>query len=567
MRDAMLAEFDINHLPMLLVVGLSLFVGGLGARLFQKMKIPQVVGYIIIGVLIGKSGLKILNSESILQMRLFNYFALGVIGFMIGGELKKSVFQRYGRQFMAILFGEGLTSFVFVTVLVTLGGYIFTGNFATSLALGLVLGAISSATAPAATVDVLWEYKTRGPLTTSVFAIVALDDGLALVLYGIASSFAKHLIGTDVSGHGLLDSLGTAGYELVGAAILGGLIGTMLNFLLRFIKEHDKNLIFTLGALIVTLGLSMLLEVDVILSAMALGTTLTNLAPRRSQETFKIIERFAPPIYVLFFVIVGARLTVGDLPLWMWVLAILYVIGRSLGKMLGAFGAARMTKSPESVQKYLGLCLFSQAGVAIGLAIISSEEFTGKYEYLGNAVIMIVTATTFLVQIIGPPCVKLAVAKAGEVGLNVTREDLIASYKVADVMIREPLVFKQATPFAMIMQTINETDYNTYPVVDKCNHLLGVITLNELKGGLGNVGLAQLLLAYDLMQPPTGIVHPSINLGDALTKMREEDMEYLVVAEYPDESGKSKLIGLIELRKVDRFLSRELIRRREAAEE
>ncbi|HNX26744.1 MAG TPA: cation:proton antiporter [Phycisphaerae bacterium] len=562
----MLAEFDINHLPMLLVVGLSLFVGGLGARLFQKMRIPQVVGYITIGLLIGRMGLKILNSEAIAQMRLFNYVALGVIGFMIGGELKKSVFQRYGRQFMAILFGEGLTAFVFVSALVTLGGYLFTQNFATSMALGLILGAISSATAPAATVDVLWEYKTRGPLTTSVFAIVALDDGLALVLYGLAASFAKHLIGTDVSGRGLLASVGTACYELVGAAILGGIIGILLNFLLRFIKEHDKNLIFTLGALIVTLGLSMLMGVDVILSAMALGTTLTNLAPRRSQETFRIIERFAPPIYVLFFVIVGARLTVGDMPAWMWVVAVLYVIGRTAGKMLGAFTTARLTKSPQAVQKYLGLCLFSQAGVAIGLAIISSENFTGKYAYVGNAVIMIVTATTFLVQIIGPPCVKLAVARAGEIGLNVTREDLIASYKVGDVMIRDPLVFRQATPFNVIMQTINETDYNTYPVVDDGNHLLGVITLNELKGGLGNIGLAQLLLAYDLMQPPSGIVQPNVNLGEAMTKMREEDFEYLIVADYPDETGKCKLIGLVELRKVDRLLNRELIRRRDAAD-
>ncbi len=560
MTACLLGQLDWQHLPILLIVGFALFAGGLGARLFQRLRIPQVVGYIVIGLLLGRSGAKFIGVDAIASLRWFNFFALGVIGFMIGGELRIDVFRRYGRQLLAILLAEGLTAFLFVAVLVTGLCWLWTGQWVLSVALGLVLGAIASATAPAATVDVLWEYKTRGPLTTAVFAIVALDDGLALVLYGVAGSLARAMTGAGAANLG--GTLAWTAYELFGAVVLGAAAGWGLNALLRLARDHDKALTFILGALTVVIGVATAAKLDLILAAMALGMTLVNLAPRRSRESFQIVERFAAPIYVLFFVIVGARLSVHEMQTWMWVLAGAYVLGRTAGKMLGAYLGARWGRAGQTVRTYLGLCLFSQAGVAIGLAILASTSLPPE---IGNPVVMIVTATTFLVQIVGPPCVKLAVARAGEVGMNVTREDLIATYTVRDVMNPAPACFAEEDAFGRIMSALAETDAFAYPVVGAKNELCGVITLQDLKGGLGHEGLMNLLVAYDLMQPAVDTVRADLPLNEAITRMAEQDLDFLpVVAPAPDSDGTKTLVGLLERRAVERRITQEIIRRRES---
>jgi len=191
--------------------------------------------------------------------------------------------------------------------------WLLTGNLAGSLALGLVLGAISSATAPAATVDVLWEYKTRGILTRTILAIVALDDGLALLLYGFATSFAGALLGGEHSSW--LASLAVPLWEIFGAIALGAAIGLILVQIFKYIDETDKLLTFTVASVALTIGLSVVFGVESILAAMVLGATLVNLRPRRSRDAFELIEAFSPPIYVLFFVLVGARLNLTSLPL------------------------------------------------------------------------------------------------------------------------------------------------------------------------------------------------------------------------------------------------------------
>ena len=552
------ALVDPTHVPVLLLIGLAVFAGTAGARLFQWLKIPQVVGYIVIGLLVGRSGLHILDTETIDALLPFNFFALGVIGFMIGGELHLDVFKKYGRQFFAIMFAEGIGSFLMVSALVGGTMYAITRDGATSFAFGLLLGAISAATAPAATVDVLREYKTRGPLTTTVFAIVALDDARALALYAVVVSVAA--IATGNGSSSLVHSLGSAAWQLIGAAGLGLVVALVLNYVLRWAREHDKTLTFTVGALALVIGLALALGVDLILSAMVLGMTLANLAPRRTRETFQIVERFAPPIYTLFFVIVGARLSLTGTPLWMWVLALVYVIGRTSGKMLGARLGARWSGAAESVRKYLGFTLFSQAGVAIGLAILASVTFQGE---MGQAVITVVTVTTFLVQIVGPPSVKFAVKRAGEVGLNVTEDDLARSYRVADVVNRSSPTFSEGTTIAEILRTIAQTDALSYPVTDAQGKLSGVITVQQLKSSFAGDRLPNILVAYDLMEPSPDTITEDKPLSEAIARMTEQDLDFLPVLDA--ETG-SRLAGMLEPRAVTRVLSREALRRRRLAD-
>ena len=287
-------ESNIHHLGLILLFGIAIFGGTVGARIFKYINIPQVIGYLFIGLIIGESGFRLATVETVETLRPFNYFALGIIGFMIGGELKSDLFKKYGKQFTAILLAEGLAAFIFVGIASTWIVWLFTKDIKLSVALGAVLGAISSATDPASTIQVLWEYKTRGPLTTAATAVVALDDALALTLYGIGTSVAGILTGS--GGESVIASLAHAFYELGFAVAVGVAGGAVLTWILHRTDDSDSVLAFVLGSVMLVIGLAIALKLDIILAAMSLGLTLVNMLPRKSENTFEMIKKFAPPI-------------------------------------------------------------------------------------------------------------------------------------------------------------------------------------------------------------------------------------------------------------------------------
>lgn len=553
-----LAVNSTGYIDILFVLGVVIFGGTVIGRISQKLRIPQVVGYVIVGIIAGGSVLNLIRAELINSMLPFNLFALGIIGFMIGGELKYETFKKYGKQFITILLAEGLSAFFIVAVLTFLAGIFLKNDWHASLAMGLVLGAISSATAPAATVDVLWEYKTRGILTRTILAVVALDDGLALLLYGFASSFAGGLL--DGGKYNLVQSIVVPLWEIFGGIALGIAAGLLVIFLLKYIREPARVLAMGIAVILSVMGLSVILKVESILAAMVLGTTLVNLRPRRCQPLFKLVENFSPPIYVLFFVLVGARLQLGHIPLWMVSLAVVYVFGRTVGKMSGSWFGAYISRSPEAVRKYLGLCLFSQAGVAIGLSIIASQRFGGDF---GEAIILIIASTTFLVQVIGPPCVKIGVKKAGEVGLNITEEDLIQTYRVADVMnTKVPIIFA-GDSLSRVVSTVSNTQDFYYPVVDDQQYLIGVITLHGVRNSFATQQLNDWLVALDIMEPVVGKVIADMPLSEAFEKARQLDIEFLpVVASDQDD----KFTAVLNCREVRRQLSAEVMTRQQKAD-
>ena len=302
--------FNVHHLNTLLLLGVAIFGGTFGGRLFQKIHVPQVVGYIIIGILVGTTGVKIITPDALETFQPFNNFALGLIGFLIGGELKKETIKKYGKQFTAILFLEALGAFFLVGGLVFLASWLVFHDLKLSLALGMLLGAVSSATAAAGTTDVLWEYKTRGPLTTTLLGIVALDDILALFLFAIVSSISGILVGGERAS--LLIEIGNLFYEIGGAILLGFLAGFGLAKLLRNYRDEERILTFSIGGILLVLGLASVLKLDMILSAMVMGVVISNVAPRKSKEVFKMMERLAPPVYVLFFRIRGSQTGSGN---------------------------------------------------------------------------------------------------------------------------------------------------------------------------------------------------------------------------------------------------------------
>ena len=397
--------FSLN---LLLLLGIAALLGLFGGKLFQRLKVPRVVGYIVVGLVLGDSFLGVLPLERATALAPLTDLALALIGLLVGSELRASVFRRFGRQLIVILLLEGLLACALVALLVTW----YTGE----PALGIVLGALASATAPAATVDVLWEYRARGPLTTTILGIVALDDGLALVLYGFAIAFARVLL--EGGALSLGEGLGRPLLEILGSLGLGVAVGLALLVPLRCLYANKEDaLVLLLGAVLLVAGLARGWGLSLILSEMALGVTLVNAAPHSSRPALEVVKGFTPPIYVLFFVLVGARLQVGLLP-QMGLLGLLYVLGRTGGKMAGAWLGATLSRAPEAVRRYLGFALFSQAGVAVGLALDVAQRFAQAgpaAQEMGALVVNVIGATTFLVQIIGPPFVKFALSRAGEI--------------------------------------------------------------------------------------------------------------------------------------------------------
>ncbi len=546
-----------GSLNMILLFGLIILGGTFSARLFQKMHIPQVVGCILVGILLGDV-LEVITSETIDALRPFTMFALGIIGFMIGGELRAEVFRKYGRQFFIILFSQGIGAFLLVAVSSSVVAWFVTQQVYASIAMGLVLGAIASATAPAATVNVLWEYKTRGPLTAAVLAIVALDDGLALLLYRGAATAADALMGT---GHDsvLMTVLILFG-EILGAIFLGFLAGVMLHYLLKFVRSDDKILEFTISCLLLVVGISMIPNIDPILPAMTLGMTIANFMPRRSKATFKLVEKFAPPIHVSFFVLAGAHMEFGSITSWMVVMIIVYTLFRAFGKTVGSWYGALYSGAPAVVRNYLGICLLPQAGVAIGLAILAGQQFDAE---LSKVIIMVVMTSTFIMEIVGPMLVKVGVQKAGEVGMNVTEEDLVKSYTVKDVMDTEPTKIKQDLPLHEILETFSANDSVYYPVIDNRSCIVGKITISGIKEMFANQDVAGWLLACDVAEPVIDKTVSDARLEEVFEHMKRYDLEDIPVVAGNDND---ELIGVLDYRKTMRRISAEVLHRRKKAD-
>ena len=548
----------IQATQLVLLLGIILFVGALGGWLFQKLKIPQVVGYIVMGILIGSSGFHILEPNVIAALDPISTVALSLIGFLIGGELKLNVIKKYGKQFISILLFEAITPAIVVGGIVTFVVWLFTKDIAHALSLGLILGAICSATAPAATTDVLVEYRTRGPLTTTVYGIVAMDDAVALILYTIASTIVTPLIGGNSLG--FLPQLLNIFRDIFGSLLIGGAFGFLLSLLTRrLINKEARILTFALGCLFLCTGVCEAFNFDNILAAMSLGFVMVNFAPAKTKGVFPLVEKYTPPIYVLFFVLVGAKLNIWIITPFLGLIAIIYVLGRTAGKSIGATFGAWLTKAPKTVQKYLPYCLLSQAGVAIGLSIAAGNDFADS---IGPQILLIITATTFIVQLIGPVFVKIGVTKAGECGLNVTVDDIKKNSRVTDVMwgkekvcnYDSPAIVSENDSLFTILNSFSRNQNLNYAVKNHEGKLVGVISLEHLKEVMQIGDFAESMLAMDIMDPVTITVKPSTTLPDAYTLFEENDMDAIPIV---DTDGDT--LGILEKTTVDHYLHTRII--------
>jgi len=532
----------------LFLIGSAIFLGTISGKVFQRLKIPQVVGYILLGLLIGKSFLHIFEGEIVQSLQPLVNFTLGIIGCVIGAELKGSVFNKYGKSIYTILFAEGLFAFLAVTVIVTF--------ITKKLYLGLILGAIASATDPASTMSVLWEYKAKGPLTRTLTSIIALDDGLALILYGLVSVFSKTMILNQT--FSWWEGLGVPILEILECLALGAISALFVVKICKHIKEEALVISFILGVICAGVGLSMFLHLDLILSSMAFGATMANIMPKVSERVFGTIKEMSTSLYILFFVAIGAQLDIHTfLNVTLLGIIFAYLLARTFGKYFGTVLGGVITKTKKEVTRYTGLCLFTQGGVAMGLALSISHNLsqTGtEGQEVGLLIINIVAATTFVVQLVGPPCVKWAIHKAQEDGKNVTEEEIVQTIKVNELMDSSYPIVKENTPLKTILNIFSDSPYTQYPVINSDGKITGTINIDSIKNSLSLEDTDNLLLGDDIKQPFHYTISDHSTLFEAKAYMDKFHLGFIPVVD-----GKESILGCFDRRMYQKFVSTKLL--------
>lgn len=554
----LLASISIRseETSIILLIGIAIFGGTIGARIFQRLSIPRIVGYVVMGLVLGPL-LKVISQKTIHDLEPFNMFALGLIGFLIGGELKREIFVKFGRQVVAILLFEGLVAFLLVGLL-SFGIVLYFSDWKMALAVAVVFGAICAATDPASTMNVLWEYKTRGPLTTMLTAIVALDDALALVLYAICVSVAGVVVGHGEVGffHALLSSF----YEIFGSLAIGVLAGLGLNWILKRTDNPERVLIFSISSALLIIGVAITRKLDVIISTMACGVTLTNVGSRKVLSSFRLVHRFSAPIYVLFFVLVGAGVKFSNMGVQVWLIAAAYVVGSVFGKTTGAWIGATYSKAVPAIRKYLGFCLYQQGTIAIALLIMASSRFEGQVR---DTMLSVIITGVLVLQLIGPVFVKIGTKKAGEVGMNITEEDLVKAYNVGDVMDTGVPVISAGMSLSEVITVVSSTNSYYYSVVDNDKKLIGAVTLDGIRSTFATQELNDWLVALDIVEPIAAAVTPEMALSDVFEKAKQLDAECLPVV---DSEDGDKHVGVLDIRSVHRRFSAEVLAKQKEAD-
>ena len=391
------------------IVGGVILLGVAAGRLLGLLRIPSVAGYVVVGVALGESFSGIISHAALNGLNVISELALGAIAFTIGIELEWRTLRKIGRAVFPIVLLEALGAML----LVTTGVWLLFGD----APLALVLGAIAAATAPAATVMVIRESRAAGPLTSTLLAVVGIDDAIALIMYAAAAAAAKAiLVGTSTPS--LSHVLVSAGYEIGGSLALGGLVGLILGILLRRGRSRERVLSLAVGALILIEGISDQFHLSSLLAAMTFGTLMTNIAPFASRILGELVPSLATPILIGFFVLAGAHLRADLLPALGW-LGVLYLLARFAGKLGGAWLGAWIGRSTPEVRSNVGYGLLSQVGIAIGLSLVVAAEFTpmGQAgETLALTVVNVLLGTTLVTEIVGPILARRALVRAGEAG-------------------------------------------------------------------------------------------------------------------------------------------------------
>ncbi len=396
----------------LLILGIALCAGFAFGKLLNLVKMPNVTGFVIAGILLGATLFN--RRDALVQFDIVNDFALGFVAFVIGAELEYAKLKQIGASILAIVLCETGVAFL----LVWLATWAWTG----SLPLALILGALASATAPAATVLTIRQMRAKGPLTTTLLAVVGIDDAIALMIYAFAAAFARSALGT-ASSFSFNSAILSPVLHILGGVAIGSALGLLLIPFIRQVRNQAELLILMCGGIILCDGIATQFNFSELLSNMAFGFIVANFLRSSPSRILIALDQLTPPVYTAFFVLAGAQLQLGTCVSSMFLmgLAVIYTLSRVTGKMSGAALGSFIAKAPPVLKKYIGFGLVSQVGVAIALAVIVRREFGNSgftihgFEF-SELIVNLLLFTTIFTEIIGPLLTRFAIEKAGEEG-------------------------------------------------------------------------------------------------------------------------------------------------------
>lgn len=407
----------------LICLGIALVVGLLMSRLAKLVHLPAVTAYLVGGLLIGPFCLGALNIpyigfnslEQVEGLSVITQTALGFIAFAIGNEFRLSQLRQTGKQATVIGIFQALTATLMVD-LVLIGLHFFVLGDSMSIADAIVLGAIATATAPAATLMVVRQYKAKGELTDLLLPIVALDDAVGLIVFAVSFGVAKAI---NYGNYDMTSILVEPLLEIVLSILMGFVMGSIFSAAEKYFKSNSKRLSLSITFVILTVALSMM-EFEVggvkigfssLLVCMMLGTVFCNVCDF-SAEIMEKTDRWTAPLYILFFVLSGAELELNVFSsMSVVIIGAAYILARSVGKWLGASVSAKFMKCPPKVQKWLGITLLPQAGVALGMSVTVAQTLGADGVMVRNIVLFGV----LIYELIGPALTRIALTEAGDI--------------------------------------------------------------------------------------------------------------------------------------------------------
>ncbi len=450
-------------------LAVALFAGLLLSRLAKLVQLPAVTAYLLAGILIGPFCLGAFGVQGLgftatdIDNETFSIIsdvALGFIAFSIGNEFRLKELKKIGKQATII----GILQAVFTTILVDVAlialHFIIPKTF--PLESAIILGAVASATAPAATLMVVRQYKAKGPVTSTLLPVVALDDAVGLILFAVSFGVAKGMLSGGIS---VISILVEPIIEIVLSLGVGALMGFIFNYVERMFESRSKRLSVSVAFVLVTIAISMIkFEVggvhfgfSPLLSCMMLGTIFCNVC-YLSEELMDRLDRWTGPIFILFFVLSGAELKLDVfLDAMIILIGVVYILFRCLGKYFGANISSAISKAPSNVKKYLGITLFPQAGVALGMAkMVEASELTAGV--IGTIVMQITLFSILIYELVGPFLTKMALVKAGEIN-----RDAKVSTRQKHI---EKLAARDAQMAAMEQQALEQQVQDTHSLDD-----------------------------------------------------------------------------------------------------
>ena len=395
----------------ILGVALAMVFGLILNRVMKLFNLPNVTGYLIAGILVGPHCINLLNTSNLSDISFISTIALGFIAFSIGGEFKIDSIKRLGGKVLTITFLQAFGAVALVMSSLFVVQAIDPTLISTPAI--LILSAIATATAPAATLMVVRQYKAKGPVTETLLPVVAFDDAIGLIVFAICFGVAKVLAGGgEITAKAIaLNPL----LEIVLSLGIGCVLGIILAFACNLFKSRANRLSAMVATVLIAVGLCQIeilgVHMSSLLICMMIGAAFTN-ARKDAVIILDGQERWTPPLFMLFFVISGATLDLTIIP-YIGVIGVVYIVFRSLGKYSGAFFGGLVTKADKNVKNYLGITLLPQAGVAIGMAQTVAGEPT--LQTISQSIVTVILCATLFYEIVGPLLTKICLQKAGEI--------------------------------------------------------------------------------------------------------------------------------------------------------